>query len=139
MSQNDEKIRKVLSIIEEKKSKIGIKPKALWKSNGIINVVSPAVNINVLNKLEDCINVTSHILKLKYFKKEAIKLLDIDYIEHIDSTLDDYLDDLKLRAGMIKWDIEKKKLDSYENKLKDLRSDAAKTADAIEDMMADLT
>ncbi len=42
--------------------------------------------------------------------------------------------DLKVRVQMIQWDAEKKKLTAMENHLKALRSEDAKTEDALEDI-----
>jgi len=53
-------------------------------------------------------------------------------------SLEDWFHDLKLRASMITWDLEKKKLNTLETKLSDLRSEDAKTEDALTGIMQEL-
>ena len=54
-------------------------------------------------------------------------------------SFNEWVHDLKLRASIIKWDVEKKKLNKLESKLKDLRSDDAKTEDSLSDIMSELS
>lgn len=129
MAKNDDKVKELLSVIEKKKNEIGAKPKAAWKSNGIFKQGDGShVNINTVNDIAKCVDVLAHLLKEQTFRKQASEMLGMEYS---DPSVEDYIHDYKLRASMVKWDNEKKKLDILEGKLKDLRSEDAKTEDAI--------
>lgn len=135
MSKNDEKIREVLEQIEKKKKEIGTKPKAAWKSNGILKLKDSHLNINTIGNLSLCVHAAAEVLRERTFYKEASELLGVPMEE---SNLDDYMADIQLRASMIKYDAENKKLVAMEEKLKALRSEDAKTADAISDILKSL-
>jgi hypothetical protein len=134
-NKNDEQIRRLLQSIEEKKIQIGTKPKASWLTNGVIE----ERNINTITTVSDCIAIVSKLIGKKEACINACKFLevldDFDYIEGINNSLSD----LKLRTQMIKWDIEKKKLNALETQLKNLRSADAKTEDELENIIKTLS
>lgn len=130
VTTNDTKIKELLAQIEAKKATIGTKPRAVWKTNGLIG--SERVNINTVNSLATCLELATEVIQKQIARTEAAKILELDEEREINST--DELDDLKLRVSMIKYDIEKKKLATLEAKLKDLRSNDAKTEDAIAEL-----
>lgn len=131
MTQNDEQIKNLLSIIENKKSVIGEKPTGVRKSNGILNIGNGHQNINTIGSVEACVIAVARVLQEQGCMKEASKFLGVEFN---DPSSDAYLEDLKLRASIIKWDLEKKKLDILEKQLKDLRSEHLVTADALSDI-----
>lgn len=141
--KNDDKIKNLLTEIDKKKSEIGSKPKAAWKTNGIIKIFDNSninsYNINTVNSVTACVDLVSALLSQKTNYSEACKFLGV---KELDSEkifyINDAMDDLKLRNQMILWDVEKKKLDAMEKKLKDLRSVDAKTEDAINDIENEL-
>lgn len=134
-NKNDEQIRRLLSSIEEKKIQIGTKPKATWLTNGVIE----ERNINTITSISDCVAIVSKLLGKKEDCVNACKFLgileELDYIQEIDNSLSD----LQLRTQMIKWDIEKKKLNVLETQLKNLRSADAKTEDELESIVKTLS
>ena len=142
MSKNDEQIKQVLTYIKTKTEALGTKPRGSWKTNGVFKFDGGEThkNINTINDVEVCVDILADLLQEKNCRDEAAKLLDVESTEvkWNDYSFDDWLHDIKLRTSMIKWDIEKKKLNALESKLKDLRSEDAKTADAISDIMAEL-
>jgi hypothetical protein len=135
VANNDDKIKETLAVINKKKIDIGVKPRAVWRSNGIIKFGSDNVNINTISKIDVCVEITARLMQENYFLKEAAKVLKVNYDY---STITDYLNDLQVRTAMLTFDVEKKKLDAMEAQLKDLRSGDAKTSDAIADIMASL-
>lgn len=135
MSQHDKKINDLIAVIDAKRKTIGTKPRAAWKTNGILKYEGTHININVAH-LINCVDAVAHLLREQAYRKEACALLAVPYEEN---DLNDYLEDFKLRASILKWDEEKKKLDVLEKKLKDLRSEDAKTADALSDILAALS
>lgn len=133
MQNNDAQITQLLTTIETKKNQIGTKPKALLKSNGILKFDDGThVNINTINDTERCLDIVSTLLSKQNFRKNAATLLDIPYVAN---NVEDYLEDFKLRTKQIVWDNENKKLALLEQKLKDLRSEDAKTSDTLNDIL----
>ena len=132
MRKNDDKIKKLLSEIEAKRKALGSKPRAIWKTNGVLL----GTNINTINSTAKCIELAAQFVWDKYRYIEACKFLELpaQNSEEKISFLNDALDDIKLRCQMVLWDIEKKKLEAMENRLKDLRSEDAKTEDALADI-----
>jgi hypothetical protein len=141
MSTNDNKIKELLKVIESKKEILGTKPRAAWKTNGILKRVNqPHVNINTVNELDSCVDLVAELLQSKFHREESSKVLGVPFIPVTwnGDSLEDWFHDLKLRASMITWDLEKKKLNTLETKLSDLRSEDAKTEDALTGIMQEL-
>jgi len=136
MSKNDDQISSLLKSVETKRAALGTKPRAAWKTNGLLKFEDGShVNINTVNTIEKCVEAIAFLLKEQSFVKQASELLGVAYSN---PTFDDYIADFKLRAQMIQWDGEKRKLEVLEGKLKDLRSEDAKTADALSSLAAEL-
>lgn len=136
MGKNDEQISTLLKSIETKKAAIGVKPRGAWKTNAIFKYDEKNhLNLNTINQIDVCVEAVAFLLQKQTFRKQAADLLGVKLD---DPTNEDYLHDFKLRASMIAWENEKRKLDALEQKLKDLRSEDAKTADAISDIMEEL-
>ena len=136
MAKNDKKVSDLLAVIESKRKSVGVKPRAAWKSNGILKYDNGEHdNINVVGSINECVDALAYLLSKRSFHEEASKMLGVEYSY---SGTDDYIHDIKLRATMILWDAEKKKLDLLESKLKDLRSEDARTADALSDITQEL-
>lgn len=135
MSKNDDKIKALLTDINAKKEALGVKPRANWKTNGIIKSLDSDTNINTINTTDKCVLLAARFLLEKSCYVEACKFLDLPDkdSEHVSYT-NDVLSDIKLRSQMIAWDIKKKQLEFMEKKLKDLRSEDAKTEDALADI-----
>lgn len=136
MQNNDTQITQLLSTIEKKKAEIGTKPKAALRSNGLIKFkTGDHVNLNTINDTEKCVDAGAYLLGEQNLRKQAAVYLGVP---HVETNIEDYLADLKVRASQILWDNENKKLAVLEQKLKDLRSEDAKTADAISSILKDL-
>jgi hypothetical protein len=131
MSKNDEKIQRLLLTIEEKKKSMGVRPRGLWETNGIVN----GHNLNTIASIDKCVEITMELLLKKEAFEKAYKYLDV---EGENSSFDDALKDLSLRVKMLKWDLENKKLASMEKQLKDMRSEDAKTEDALSDIAKEI-
>jgi len=142
MSTNDNKIKELLKVIDSKKEILGTKPRAAWKTNGILKRNDNShVNINTVNEVSYCVDAVSALLSEKSHREEASKLLEVpfDSLSWNGYSFEDWLHDFKLRSSMITWDLEKKKLGVLESKLSDLRSEDAKTEDAISNIMQELS
>lgn len=138
--KNDDKIKNLLAEINNKKSKMGAKPRAQWKTNGVLKIAgSDGVNINTILSTEKCVELVAKLLSEKNNYTEACKFLGVKESSNEKiSYINDSLDDLNLRNQVIMWDAEKRKLDLMESKVKDLRSADAKTEDALNDIEKEL-
>lgn len=132
---NDAKITELLKSIETKKSQLGAKPKARWLTNGIIVVDGTTHNINTINTINKCVEIVASILNKTKNVKEAQELLGVCETNTF-SDLEDTVTDLKLKCSIIKYDLDLSTINKLEKQLKDLRSEDAKTADAISDIEA---
>jgi len=133
-TENDKKIKELLAQTDKKRTELGTKPKAVWKTNGVLR----GKNINTINDISVCVSEAATYLLDRDSIKNACEFLGVEQNKSDISQLNDALDDLKLRVQMIVWDGEKKKLQAMEAKLKDLRSHDAKTDDALADIEASL-
>jgi hypothetical protein len=128
-NQNDNKIKELLKSIEQKKEKMGAKPKPSWKTNGIV----AERNINTINSVDVCVELASQLIGKKESYDKACEFLGVKKESNTD--IDDSLSDLKVRVQIIQWDVEKRKLNAMEMQLKDLRSEDAKTEDELDDIV----
>jgi len=140
MSNNDVKIKDMLSVIKDKRKALGEKPKASWKTNGVFKSDKGHTNINTVTHLDGCVDIVCFLMVEKDIRKKACDFLEVASVEprYSGYLIEDWLQDIKLRVAMLNWDIEKKKLGVLEIKLKDLRSEDAKTGDALSDIMSEL-
>jgi hypothetical protein len=132
-NQNDEKIKTLLASIEHKKTQMGTKPKPIWLTNGVIE----ERNINTITSIDVCIFLTAQLISKQESTQKACEFLGVAVQDH-GTEIEDALQDLKLRVQIIQWDREKKKLTALETQLKNLRSEDAKTEDALEDILKNI-
>lgn len=128
-SANDAKIKALLDSIEQKKGQLGTKPRAVWRTNGVIE----EKNINTITSIDVCVGLAASLIGKKDAVEKACEFLGVA-LNDSGNGVDDALVDLKLRVQMLQWDMEKKKLGVLEKQLKDLRSEDLKTEDAIADI-----
>jgi hypothetical protein len=130
-NDNDKKIKELLAAVEKKRKELGTKPRLHLKTNGLIE----GTNINTINTLDKCVVLAAKLMQEQSFTQEACRVLGVpeQNTERV-TMLRNCLDDLKLRTEVIQWEAEKKKLQAMERKLKDLRSEDAKTQDALADI-----
>jgi len=138
MSKNDEQIKKLLDAITAKRDALGTKPRMVLKTNGILksNDDTRGININTVNTLDICIHSIAAIIGERSSYMEAAKALEVEYEspKYNGFSIEEWIEDFKLKAKIIKWMAEDKKIKALESKLKDLRSEDLKTADALSDI-----
>lgn len=137
MSKNDDKIKEVLEQIEKSKKELGVKPRLMLKSNGLVKLASSTVNINTLNSLEACVEVATEVVKNLNGTHHAANKLGLDPDPYTEG-FENQFEDIKLRVSILQYEAKSKKLQAMEQRLKDLRSEDAKTSDAISDILKDL-
>jgi len=137
MSANDAKIKELLSTIEKKKANLGSKPRMSLKTNGLLKQDDKSININTINTLEECIRAVADIYQTHESYIKAAAMLNIEKIDlpKINGfSIEDWIEDFKLKVAIIRWTIEDKKIRALESQLKDLRSEDLKTADALDEI-----
>ena len=138
MSKQDEKIQTLLKTIENKKEKMGKRPRATLHTNGLFLMPNDdRYNLNTISDEEVLIEMLRVLLMNKSYRDEACKRLGVEDVKEFTwqgFTLDDWEHDLKLRASMVMWDKENKKLALLEKKLKELVSEETKTQMEIDDI-----
>lgn len=134
--KNDTRIKALLKQIEEKKNTLGSRPKAKWETNCSLDMDGSRVNLNTVTTVNRCIDIMGFLLGKKGNREDAAILLKVrpDSFMWGPYSFDEWLHDIELRCAMIMWDEENKKLKKLEAQLKDLRSEDAKTADALSDI-----
>lgn len=142
MSQNDVKIKQLLGVIETKRKALGTKPRMALKTNGLLKMEGKSININTINSLNDCIRIVADAIGTRDSYIKAADLLGIDTAEipkYNGSSIEEWIEDFKLKVKIIQWVIEDKNIKNLESKLKNLRSEDLKTADALEDITSALS
>lgn len=135
MSNNDNRIKELIEIIEQKRVSLGTKPKTSWNTNGIFKFnESKHINLNTVYDPNIIVSALSHIIMHNSSSIEASKILGVDnvVIEYDGYCLDDWISDFKLRINQINWAFEKKELDKKEEQLKSLISEDARTEMALD-------
>jgi len=141
MSKNDIMIKKLLGTIEEKRTKLGTKPRMSLKTNGLFMFENKQVNINTISLLNDCIVMVAEFIYLRDSYTKAIKELEIEILKapkHFGYSIEEWIEDFKLKAKIIQWKTEDTNIKNLESKLKNLRSEDLKTSDALDDIAAAL-
>jgi len=141
MSKNDEKIKKLMKVVETKRKALGEKPKTAWNTNGIFKYDGQNhINLNTVHDSNVLVQALAHILTSNASNIEAANLLGVETVEaqHDGYSLGEWTKDFKLRVSQIEWDAEKNKLNALEIQLKNLISEDAKTDMALDEITAAL-
>lgn len=136
MAKNDTRIKEMMAVVAEKRAALGDKPRASWKTNGIIKFDGGHINLNTVNSASILVDTLSKIISIKSSHEEAEKILGIKSpFEFNGNSFNDYVDDFKMRLAMIQYDEKKRALTASETRLAALVSEEARTEmelDAIE-------
>lgn len=136
---NDVKIKEFRVRVDAKRKALGEKPRLTYVTNALLDVDGTKVNLNTLTNEEQCVAVAGQILVASDIAARANEALDTNVTPKFgDFTADQWIADLKLRVSLIVWERQKKELAAMDNKLAALRSEDAKTSDAIADIAAQL-
>lgn len=138
---NDVKIEQYRKTIEEKRIELGEKPRAHYTTNALLKLPEAGLtcNLNLLNTIPACVDITQQLLMHTQFRDKANELLGTNVPYVIGNyTVEQWVADIKIRVSIIEWEAGNKKLQAMDKKLADLRSNDAKTADAIGDIAKEL-
>ena len=133
---NDTKIKELIKVIDEKREKLGKKPKYTLNTSGMIKQQDGTpLNINVLTEEKVIIALSYAIFEAEATQK-AYDVLGVKDKEILVQgvSFEDLKEDLTNRYKTLQWIEEDKKLKKLEAQLKDLRSEDAKKFDALEDI-----
>jgi hypothetical protein len=140
MKKNDKRIETLLAKAAEMRSNLGERPKVSYKTNAVFRFdAEKYININVAD-MDMLIDAVVFLRQKSNYHDEACEELGIDPIPeivHWGYSVEDWTEDFKTRAALLRWGDRKQELDRAELKLEKLLSDEAKTAkelDEIEDL-----
>ena len=137
MSKHDDKIKQLLNKIETDKKSLGKKPRVSLNTNGLFRFdANNHFNLNTVSDPGYLVRALGFLLEKETTQKEAAKRLGVDdYVfDWKGYSLKDWEGDFKMRAASIVWGAKQKKLQALQSKLKGLRSEDAKTGDALGDI-----
>lgn len=136
---NDAKIKEFRTTVEAKREQLGSKPKLAYTTNASLDLDGERINLNTLGNEEACVKVTSQLLAVDHLATLANEMLGTKVkLKFGDFTATQWIEDIKLRVKLIQWEVGYKKLIAMDKKLAALRSEDAKTTDAIADIAAEL-
>lgn len=139
MSTNDKQIKEYRQKVEAKRAQLGEKPRLAYETNGMLPLDGNKYNLNTLRNIEGCVDLASQLISRRDAQDVANKHLGTDVqITFGGFTINQWLDDIKIRVNLMKWEVENKKLQAMDAKLAELLSDDAKTADAIAEIAGEL-
>jgi hypothetical protein len=132
---NDTKVKQFREAVNAFREKIGKRPRISYTTNGILTLDGGKFNLNLLNSISACVDVTSQIISKNDTYVLACEVLGVPVKEaplYSGYTIDDWIGDIKQRVELIQWDIEKSKLDAMDKKLSKLMSEEARTANELD-------
>ncbi len=137
MAKHDEKIKQLLNKIDSENESLGTKPKISWNTNCIFRFDdNKHFNLNTINDPGYLVRALGFLLEKESTQGEAAKRLNVKgyKFDWKGYSINDWEEDFKLKAKIIAWNGKQKKLQALQKKLKDLRSEEARTGDALADI-----
>jgi hypothetical protein len=130
MAKNDERIKQLMAEVEDRKEKLGAKPKATWLTNGVFKFsASEFFNLNTIQNSDKLVEALSFLINKTRDQDEAAQLLGVSEpsFEWGGYSIQDWLADFKTRLSIVTWEANKAKLDATQAKLAQLVSEEART------------
>lgn len=138
MSKHDDKIKLLLAKVEEQQATLGVKPKGSWTTNGIFKHKdgSSFFNLNTVKDYNVLVEALSVLLSKEQLHDQAAKMLGVKVKDFTwdGYSVADWAGDFKKRINIIDYDERVLKLTETKKKLAALRSEDAKTEDALSDI-----
>lgn len=142
--KNDERIKKLLALIDEKKKALGKKPPAIhMQTNGVYRTLDKdcTYTLHVIQDESIIIMVVADLIGLFDNWNKAKVLLETDSDEEFSYcgfSFSEWMADLKSTSKRIAYTRRKRELDILERKLKDLLSEDAKTENVLDELEKEL-
>lgn len=139
-TNNDAMIQELLAKVEAQKKVLGTKPRGTYATNGVFKFsTSDFININVVTDFSRLASALGFLLIQEEAFKKGCEALDVTGTFKWDGyTRNDWEDDFRMRVSIIRYDVNKKKLEAAQAKLNSLISEDARTAmelDALKDLL----
>jgi hypothetical protein len=136
---NDVQIKKLRTLINDKRSKLGEKPKLVYKTNASFPMDGGSVNINTMSNVESCVRVYAELVAMRNSMQIACEELgeDIKCLLHT-YPVEDYMDDIKTKLASVKWITQHNDLQKMDKQLATLLSEESKTEESIADIAKSL-
>lgn len=130
MSNNDNKIKSLLSKVESQQIALATKPKVSWLTNAIFKYTDTNFfNLNTVKEPQILVEALSFLLEKETTLAHAATLLGVDVkpLMWQGYAVSDWQADFKKRIDIIKWEEKKTQLEAMKKKLSSLVSEETKT------------
>jgi len=138
MSNNDEKIKKLMRAVEDKKKAMGPRPKVSFETTGLFKFSDgDSFNLNVVGNTNTIMGALAMMLERQARQEEACEMLGLPVPTEMvwnNYKVSDWAGDFKQRLNTLQWSEEKKKLDAMNKTLGKLISEDARTAIELDDI-----
>jgi len=137
MQNNDMVIKELMEKIEAQKTSLGNKPRSVLVTNGLFKKDAETFfNINTIQEYGKMAEALAFLMMQEdYYSKACAKLgIPNDKFKWNGYTCDEWEEDFRLRKDIIEYNQKKTKLDDAVAKLKNLMSEDARTASALENI-----
>jgi hypothetical protein len=133
MNPNDLRIKELQQKVQEQEANLSEKQKYRYVTNSVLNLDGTTYNLHVLN-LPSLLDLTAKLFNYEASFTKAKEYLELtDYASNIDGySIEEWLQDIKTRVELLKWQIKKDNLRSAKERLKQLLSEEAKVADTLD-------
>lgn len=142
MSKNDQRVNELMQKVESQEASLGPRPKISYNTNAKFNFSEDtSINFNTAQKPSLLVEAMALLLEKKSFYEQAAEMLGVPSpFSWFGYSFEEWQEDIKARLDLIKWQLNKKKLDATKKQLETLLSSEGKTSkvlDSIEDMLGD--
>lgn len=137
MTKHDDKIKVLLTKVEEQQSGLGTKPKASWNTNGIFKYKNGEFfNLNTVREAQPLVEALACLLEKESLNQQAAQRLGVAHKSFVwdGYPVSEWEADFKKRLDIIGWEGRKAKLDETKKTLKSLISEDAKTEMELENI-----
>ena len=139
MNPNDLRIKELQQKIQEQEANLSEKHKYKYATNSVLNLDNTTYNLHVLN-LSSLLDLTTKLFNYEASFTKAKEYLKLtDYSCELDGyPIEDWLQDIKARVEILKWQAKKDNLKFAKARLKQLLSEEAKVADTLDEIAKDI-
>jgi hypothetical protein len=141
MAKNDDMIKQLMAKVAVQKEALGAKPKVSWKTNGVFQFDKDShLNLNTVSNEDKLVTALAHLLAQNSDTTEAAKILGVKPPKFLwcGYSVEDWVEDFKMRLSVLSWEARKTQLDATQAKLSQLVSEEARTEMELENIAKSL-
>jgi len=140
MNKNDQEIKTLMDVVDQKEKALGKLKREPLTTNGIFRFNDDEFfNINTVSSNEKLIKAMAFLISREKTYAEACERLEVEAkFDWYGYAVAEWEEDFKSRIAVIAWNERKKSLDSAKKKLDSLISSEGKTSMEIEDLKSAL-